>query len=113
MNTAAKTETLPFERKTWFTAVIEVSHKRASRTGFSMQSYFRQHVLGRFATADETVAAIVAYTPKKGVVSNAYVCRCEQTGRFCGNGYGAAEVTGNYDAVFTPAQIAALRAKAA
>ena len=111
MNTAAKTETLPFERKTWFTAVIEVCHKRVSRTGLSMQSYVRQHVLGRFATADETVAAITAYTPKKGVVEVAYVCRCEQTG--WGDGYGGAEVTGNYDTMLTSAQIAALRAKAA
>jgi hypothetical protein len=101
------TET-PFERKTWFTAIIKVTHAGAHRFGGDLT---REHVLGRFATTEETIAAIVAYAPKKGAVSYAYVCRCEQTGWW--NGYGGAEVTGNYDLSFTPKQIADARARVA
>ena len=98
------TET-PFERKTWFTAVINVTHERALRYGGDLT---RTHVLGRFATTEETIAAIAKYAPKKGTVSHAYVCRCVQTGLFSGDGLGAPEVTGNYDLSFTAKQIAAI-----
>lgn len=88
--------TKPYEVKVWYTAIIEVEHVSDKRP----RGFTRTTVLGRFATAADTRAAIMNFAPKKGVFGIGYVCKCDQTG-WC-DSYGGAEVEGNYTETIRP-----------